>query len=184
MDPVVRLHNEFKDIIEFLAEKSDLTLLNTLEENFRKAVLLSSASLFEHEITTCVLKYCAEATNNNNIIYSIVKTKAISRQYHTWFEWDSSNVNRFYGIMGGEFGKEMKKYIEKNSMGSSVKAFLELGRERNKLVHGNYASFPIEKTAQELFNSYLDAKKFVESIPVVLKLCGKSAGQETEQKEG
>ena len=47
----------------------------------------------------------------------------------------------------------------------SVKAFLEIGRERNRLVHQDYGTFTLEKTADEIYKLYQAALTFVEVLP-------------------
>ena len=43
----------------------------------------------------------------------------------------------------------------------ALAAFLELGNLRNELVHGNFAAFPFNKTAEEVYALYQRADKFV-----------------------
>jgi hypothetical protein len=54
---------------------------------------------------------------------------------------------------------------------SSVRAFLELGNERNRLVHQNYATFPMEKTLDEIYALYQNAVMFVDALPSALRDC-------------
>jgi hypothetical protein len=54
---------------------------------------------------------------------------------------------------------------------SSVRAFLEIGNERNRLVHQDYATFQIEKTLDEIYILYQSALKFVEALPTALRDC-------------
>ena len=51
----------------------------------------------------------------------------------------------------------------------AVRAFLEVGNERNKLVHQDYASFPLEKTLDEIYDLYHRALAFVEKLPDSLR---------------
>jgi len=53
--------------------------------------------------------------------------------------------------------------------GSSVRAFLEVGNERKKLVHQDYATFAMDKTLDEMHRLYRDALPFVESLPTALR---------------
>lgn len=55
----------------------------------------------------------------------------------------------------------------------SMQAFLEIGNERNKLVHQNYAAFPMEKTLEEIYKLYQCAFKFVEHFSQALRECDK-----------
>ena len=51
----------------------------------------------------------------------------------------------------------------------SIKAFLEIGNVRNQLVHQNFASFSLEKTAAEIYALYKCALYFVDLIPTRLR---------------
>ena len=52
---------------------------------------------------------------------------------------------------------------------SAIEAFLELGNERNSLVHQNYATFPMEKTLEEIYLLYQRALIFVSTLPDALR---------------
>ena len=49
-------------------------------------------------------------------------------------------------------------------MERSIKAFMDLGQERNRLVHQDYGTFYMEKTSEEIFDMYREALKFVLSV--------------------
>jgi hypothetical protein len=96
---------------------------------------------------------------------SIIKQKAISRQYHTNFDWDKSNANKFFTLFGTEFKAKMNNQIKENAeLDKSIKAFLEIGNERNKMVHQNFAEITIEKTAEEIYKLYQTSLLFVETM--------------------
>ena len=98
-----------------------------------------------------------------------MRNKAIARQYHTWFTWDASNANNFFGLFGEDFKTSMKKRCsESEELKSSIEAFLELGNTRNQLVHRDYVSFPLEKTLDELYTLYRAATVFVTNLPTFL----------------
>lgn len=64
----------------------------------------------------------------------------------------------------------MNKNIRDSTvLGSAVRAFLEVGNERNKLVHQDYATFAMEKTLDEIYQLYRDALPFVERLPLALR---------------
>jgi hypothetical protein len=50
-----------------------------------------------------------------------------------------------------------------------VRAFLEVGSERNKLLHQDYATFPLEKTLEEIYAPYRSALDFVECLPLAFR---------------
>ena len=63
-------------------------------------------------------------------------------------------------VWRSEYQEQKMRIIEK-----SIKAFLEVGRERNRLVHQNFGSFTLEKTTEDIYGLYLDAKLFVDKFP-------------------
>ena len=52
---------------------------------------------------------------------------------------------------------------------SAIEAFLEIGRERNRLVHQNFGTFTLEKTSKEIYDTYRSAVEFVEWVPRELR---------------
>jgi hypothetical protein len=64
----------------------------------------------------------------------------------------------------------MKARVRQNEeLERSVEAFMEIGRERNRLVHQDFGTFSMEKTAQEIFRLYRQALPFVETVPTVFR---------------
>jgi hypothetical protein len=167
---VDRLHGEMEDLISVLDAAGEISLRSTADDNFRKALLLAAASYFEHRMTEAVMGFIRECSLGNPLVEAFVHNKAVSRQYHTWFEWDEKNANRFYGLFGKAFRDHMKDRVRKNEeLESSVEAFMEIGRERNRLVHQDFGTFSMEKTAQEIFRLYRRALPFVEAVPAVFR---------------
>lgn len=73
----------------------------------------------------------------------------MARQYHTWFDWDKTNANQLFALFGQEFkAKIMPHVAESEPLKNSIGAFLEIGNERNKLVHQDYAIFALGKTLE------------------------------------
>ena len=50
-----------------------------------------------------------------------------------------------------------------------IRSFLELGNERNQLVHEDYGSFPLEKTSGQIYESYRSALGFIDALPALLR---------------
>ena len=144
-----RLYEEASAIVDALRSTPEVSLQVTAEDRFRKALLLSAASYFERRVYMVVIDYVKDRSGGSILVESFVRNKAIARQYHTWFKWDERNANQFYGLFGDNFRSEMKSRVEKSDeLDKSVKAFLEIGRERNKLVHDDYATFPLDKNSK------------------------------------
>jgi hypothetical protein len=169
---VDRIHQEFQDLISYLDQGNQPSLRSTVDENFRKALLLAAASYFEHRIVNDILTFVREASRENNLLIEFVNNKAISRQYHTFFNWNETNANQFFGLFGTSFKNFIKQELRTNEqLNLSIKAFLEIGRERNRLVHQDFGTFSLEKTSEEIYELYKIALIFVEIIPVKLREC-------------
>lgn len=139
-------------------------------DNFRKALVLASASYFEYRVSSCVLDFVHECAKGNDLVVGFVKNKAISRQYHTWFKWDDSNANQFFGLFGSAFKQAMTERVKTSEeLRVSICAFLEVGNERNKLVHQDFASFALEKTLDEIYALYLQSLLFVDGLAAYLR---------------
>jgi hypothetical protein len=152
-------------LVDYLKNQQELTFYSEAENNFRKTILLSAASFFEKEISETVIQFAESHTNNNQLIISLIKQKAISRQYHTYFNWDSANANTFFGLFGDEFKfKMIKKVKDDENLDKAIKAFIEIGRERNKMVHQNFAEIIIDKTATEIYKLYQISLYFISTI--------------------
>lgn len=175
MTPVDRLYQEAQGVITALGT-SEPSLVVSTADNFRKSLLLAAASYFEHRLSVCVTEFVQEKAADSALVVAFVKNKAISRQYHTWFKWDAANANQFFGLFGSEFGAMMQARIkESETLRESVRAFLEVGNERNKLVHQDFASFALNKDLHEVYKTYRTALSFVDSLPQHLRECQPAA---------
>jgi hypothetical protein len=157
-----QLHANTSQLLQHLTDQSELSLLSFANENLRKVLLLSAASWFETRISEAILKFAEVHSNGHSGIQSLIKKKAVDRQYHTYFEWKKEKPGAFYGLFGEVCGEDMKKEINADSnLKDGLAAFLELGNLRNELVHENFAAFPFEKTAEEVHALYQKAENFV-----------------------
>ena len=167
---VDRLHEDFAGLLSVLDEAGEVSLRAVADENFRKSLLLAAASHFEQRMTKAVTSFVEDATNRNVLVAALVRNKAVSRQYHTWFQWDANNANRFFGLFGDGFSNFMKRKLrDDDALDESVRAFIEIGRERNRLVHQDFGAFPLEKTTEEIHALYRRAVRFVEAVPGALR---------------
>jgi hypothetical protein len=167
---VDRYYADFAELVAHLDEVGEVSLRSVVEANFRKVLLLVAASYFEWRLTQNILEFVGRASNNNGAILEFVKNKAVSRQFHSLFDWDKNNANRFFSCFGENFKDFMRSVIETDKgLDACIRAFLEIGRERNRLVHQDFGSFSLEKTAAEIYSLYNDAYRFVELIPIKLQ---------------
>ena len=158
-------YKEFKEMIDYLETNKEISLKIVADDNLKKVLLLSAASYFEDEIKELILDFVEKNSDNNLMIKSFVKNKAVERQYHTYFDWKTGNANSFFSLFGDEFKNQAKGDVKDNSkLEKSIRAFLEIGNLRNELVHGNFAVFPIEKTVEEIYELYCSAHQFIDYL--------------------
>lgn len=168
---VDRLHGEFSDLREFLLGAADgVAFLPVVEGFLPRTMLLAVASYFESRLSDEVERLAAEEVGEGHVLTWLVRKKAVGRQYHTWFSWDARNVNSFLSMFGPDFKEEAARLIaEDEHLEKSVRDFLEIGRERNRLVHENFGDAPLEKTAADVYGLYESARVFVDWFPGAIR---------------
>lgn len=171
MEFVEKIYSDNREILEYLNTQNEISFRVDLDSKLKKIILMSSASYFEKLVTDMLEEYAIKATNSNVMLVAFIKNKAISRNYHTLFDWKASNINGFLGLFGDTFKEDVKADIESDdSLKSAIKSFLLIGSERNKLVHINFASFLIDLTSDEIFEHHQNALKLVDYLRTKLDL--------------
>lgn len=161
---VDRLYFDFKLIIEQI-NGSEISLRNAAEEILQKTLALAIGSYFERRITDAVLEFVGKSSGDSALITEFVRNKAISRQYHSYFDWDRANANTFFGLFGAEFKAYMSEYVNENpEYDDAIRAFMQVGGIRNKVAH-NFEYVSIGATTEELYELYKVALLFVDQIP-------------------
>jgi hypothetical protein len=161
--PIDRIYKELGIAIKALQASGEISAQVVIEDHARKALLLSVASHFEHRITGSLRQLCMMA--KNSLLTEFAVNKAVFRQYHALFQWKEKNLNSFFGLFGTEFKQRMMASVRADlHLDKAIKAFLELGNLRNQLVHQDYATFPLEKTSDEIYRLYQDALYFVDAF--------------------
>ena len=164
MTIVDELHQNFTDILATIPE-SEVSLRNVASEIFRKGLLLSAASLFEKQLTELISRMTAVWGRDNLLLLEFIRINAIERKYHTYFDWDSGKANRFFGLFGDDFKTKMVQRCKSDQkFDEAVKAFVQLGSDRNRLVHQDFGAFSLEKTAEEIYLQYQTAIHFINEL--------------------
>ncbi len=176
-----RIYAEHSTLAKHLLDSNEPSLLNSVDEGFRKTLVLSVASYFEVKVREILLAYVQERSAGDELTVAFLKNKAIERQYHTYFNWSDKNANQFFGLLGPAFKSRMQTVVKGDqALDQAIKAFLELGDLRNNLVHRDYATLPMEKTVEEIFELYKSALHFVDLLPHHLRGSAIPSGQAEE----
>lgn len=164
------LYAEYVDLIEFCKSSDQVSFEMYINNTYKKSLLLSAASYFEVIITKTIHDFIDGKSRKNPEIVAFVDNKAMKRQYHTFFNWDGNNANRFFGLFGEAFKRRAREEIQTKELGEAEAAFMAIGRERNRLVHQNYIEVQINDTFEEIWNKYEKACDFVELIAQLLSI--------------
>ena len=157
------LYDEFLELRKFLDDSKEISLRSIVDNTFKKTLAISAASYFEDELRKILLKYFNETSNNNNLVVSFIKNKAITRQYHTFFDWKSKNANKFLALFGEGFKDSASNDIKADeSIEKAVQDFIDLGNTRNELAHLNFADIELNKTAEEVYDQFKRALLFLQ----------------------
>ena len=165
---VARIYQDSNDISEHLRAELP-SLVVTADEIFSKYLLLASASYFEDRVKTILIDYVGESSGDERLV-EFVRNTVTARGYHTLFDWSRANANRFWSLFGESFRDRMSERVRQDTnLDDAIKAFLELTRDRNRLVHGNIGAFSYEKTPTEIYEAFTTALEFVETLPQLLR---------------
>lgn len=85
------LFKEQKELVGFLQGQGQVSFSQSVEAFLSKTLLLSIASYFESRITNTITDYAARVSNADEALTSLVRIKAIERQYFTYFQWREGN---------------------------------------------------------------------------------------------
>lgn len=163
------LKTEHDGLLAFLVE-SQPSFANVMEGTLAKVLLLAAASELEVRFQDVLLDFYTEVVQEHVIAVEFVRNKAVKRQYHTYFDWNSANANQFFGLFGQDFKKAIAGVLkERDDLADAIAAFIEVGSLRNQLVHQNYAVFVLPKTADEIYDRYCKAVSFVTELPALLR---------------
>ena len=166
---VDRIYDEFSEISDYLAVREPSMRL-VADEAFRKNLLVASASYFEKQVKDIILEFVRDSTDGTDKLVEFVRANVTERGYHSLFDWNARNANRFWSSFGETFSIAMREKVRNEpQITESIHAFLELGRERNRLVHQDFGTFSLDKTSSEIYQSYRLALEFVEASPDILR---------------
>ena len=166
---IERLNSDHDALLKLLREQGEVSAEQTVIDDYRKILVLATASYFEHQISEALVEYVSRKSAADSAVVAMVRTKVIKRQYHTYFDWENKKAGTFFSLLGEDIGEGIRADTKNGELKAALDAFLDLGYLRNCLVHQNFVSYSFEKTPEEVWELYLKAKRFVEHVEAALR---------------
>lgn len=164
-DVVERLYTDLSALAQALVSSSP-SLAVSVTETASKALLLAAASRFETEFGEMFEAIAGELGANCLAQFAI--NQGVKRKFHTLFDWDSANANKLFSLFGQDFKRRAAARVSVDQdFAVSMAQFMKVGRNRNLLVHSDFAAYPLEFTLDELIAQYRQAREF---LPIVRSL--------------
>jgi len=158
---IATIKAEHDELVKYLSDNGEISFRLYIDNSYKKILLLSAASYFESLILQMIIDHTKNHTNNGDTVIELVKNKALNRQYHTLFQWKERNANAFFGLFGDATKQKAEKLIKDRNITDAERAFLDIGRERNELVHQNFVERTMNKTFDDMYSQYEKANEFV-----------------------
>ena len=135
-----------------------------VNESFRRVLVLTMANYLENKVKALIQGLIKEKSGSE-LVYSFL-SNSMERQYHTYFNWESRNANKFFSLFGERFKNEaIKDVASDDKLEEGIIAFLEIGNTRNILIHENLHVVDIgNKTVKEFYNSFKSATVFIDYL--------------------
>jgi len=169
MTEVDDFYANYGELLAHIPTDKELSLGNWAHETFRRVLVLIMANHLENEVKTTLTEF-SKNKSGNNLVCSFVE-KSMEGRYHQFFEWKGNNANSFFALFGDNFKKQAGNDVSSNNdLAEGIKAFLEIGRTRNILVHERFQFIPIgNRTAEEFYDLFKKALVFVDYLKMKLK---------------
>ena len=166
---IERQYQDSQELYNYLLGKGEISFATYIDNVYKKVLVLSAASYFESKISELISKYAAKASGSDKRIVKLIESKVIERQYHTLFDWKANNTNTFWKLFGEETKESVRQKINGDEkLKTAEQCFIDLGRQRNLLVHENFAEFDVNITLEEIYKKYRQACNFISLIETVL----------------
>lgn len=106
----------FEDALAALAAlgQHEPSLSVALRASFSKGLLLAAASAFESRLASHLESLYRQRLPDRPDLVAFVVSAGIKRRYHTYFSWDSSNANQFFGLFGPDRATQLKNQFGAN----------------------------------------------------------------------
>jgi len=179
---IERFYSEILSIKEILNNTSMPSDVVAFEAMAAKSLVLATGSYFEKAVRDLLITHI-ETMSSSVTLLSFLDKQALSRRFHTMFDWDRENINKFIRLFGKEFQEFVEPHLKKEKISSSIKEFIFICRMRNELVHNNFSEFPIEITFDEVKQKFDIALPLLEFLSQSLIQCEQACAKITGTEE-
>jgi hypothetical protein len=186
MNEVERIHQDLLAIQALIGASADVSAIAAYGEHSAKTLLLAGASYFERKVLSAVQTYLDKSTQSS-VLRHFVYHQAVDRKFFSLFDFSAKakNISPFLGKFGQGFSTWAEKDMPKKGVDKeSQLTFVNFCRLRNSLVHGNYATFAINKTLAEVRSAFDEAAKVLVWIEGAFESFEKEALKPDDLKEG
>lgn len=167
---IERQYQDSKELYEYLIGKGEISFATYIDSVYKKVLVLSAASFFESTISKQISEYATKVSGADKRLVTLVQGKVIERQYHTLFDWNAKNTNSFWKLFGEQTKDKVRAQLAADLiLKTGEEDFLSLGKQRNLLVHENFAEYDVNTTLEEIYIKYKSACNFVDYIAIVLE---------------
>lgn len=157
------LFESFSEQIAYLDANKQATMRSNAEENFKRVLVVATASFFESELKDTIKEFVNKNTGREELKV-LINTKLLDRGFFRLIELNHSNrtsnsLNSFLATFGMKQIDDEKKTDEK--LEGALQAFVEIMLDRDILVHQNYASRALPGTTGDYYDKYKRALYFI-----------------------
>lgn len=171
-NPVTALKENSDEIKAALRDAGHLSLLVAAEDALRRNLLIAAASFFEHELGGRIDRVFSGQGCSPECI-SLIRNKAITRQFYSYFDFKSINTNRLFASFGVDCkdraSAELKASVE---LKEAERSFIELCALRNNMVHENFAAFSMDASSDEIYQKFEKGCLFLDFFEKIISGSG------------
>ena len=155
---------EHRALLAFLHAHGEVSMASDVENDFRKVLVVSSASFIEKRLVDVLHSFASNA-KDVRMAEALINTAFRREKFSSLFDWGANNINGFLKIFGDPFkASTLDAIASEPHLPEGMKAFLKLGDQRNKLVHNDFADLTFDQTVEEVYFLYTSAMRFVDHL--------------------
>lgn len=161
---VHQMYDDYVQDISALEKLQNIELTSftsSYKDIYRKVFVIACANSFERH-------FCRKLPDlilPNELLSYFVKNQALERKYHSLFDWKGKNANKFYGLFGNDFKKQMEAFLKDNAtIKQSEESFIAIGRYRNLVVHEGFDTNPFNEDIKSIKDKFDEALLFYNAL--------------------